>query len=54
MEWPPRSGKRQFFPEADRGGWFTIENAREKMLIGQRPMLDAFLEKQARKKTAPG
>jgi predicted NUDIX family NTP pyrophosphohydrolase len=53
MELPPRSGKRQRFPEVDRGGWFTIVNARDKMLIGQRPMLDAFLETHARKKTAP-
>jgi predicted NUDIX family NTP pyrophosphohydrolase len=44
MEWPPRSGKRQRFPEADRGGWFSIDEAREKLLIGQRPMLDALLQ----------
>jgi predicted NUDIX family NTP pyrophosphohydrolase len=54
MEWPPRSGKRAQFPEVDRGGWFSIAAAREKMLIGQRPMLDAFLQTRARNKTAPG
>jgi len=46
MEWPPRSGKRARFPEVDRGDWFTIDEARDKMLIGQRPMLDAFLRHQ--------
>jgi predicted NUDIX family NTP pyrophosphohydrolase len=44
MEWPPHSGQRQHFPEIDRGGWFGIAQAREKLLIGQRPMLDAFLK----------
>jgi predicted NUDIX family NTP pyrophosphohydrolase len=46
MEWPPRSGKRARFPEVDRGGWFSIDEARDKMLIGQRPMLEAFLRRQ--------
>jgi predicted NUDIX family NTP pyrophosphohydrolase len=42
MDWPPRSGKRQSFPEVDRGSWFSESEARDKFLIGQRPMLDAF------------
>jgi predicted NUDIX family NTP pyrophosphohydrolase len=46
MEWPPRSGKHARFPEVDLGGWFTVDEARPKMLIGQRPMLDAFLGHQ--------
>jgi predicted NUDIX family NTP pyrophosphohydrolase len=45
MEWPPHSGKRERFPEVDRGGWFGVAEAQEKMLIGQRPMLDAFLNR---------
>ncbi|WP_407192763.1 NUDIX domain-containing protein [Bradyrhizobium sp. STM 3566] len=40
MEWPPRSGKRQAFPEVDRAQWFTLEGAREKINAGQRPLLD--------------
>ncbi|MBV9571920.1 MAG: NUDIX domain-containing protein [Alphaproteobacteria bacterium] len=44
MEWPPRSGKRQRFPEVDRGGWFSDAEARDKLLIGQRPLLDAFMK----------
>jgi predicted NUDIX family NTP pyrophosphohydrolase len=35
MEWPPRSGKRQEFPEVDRAGWFTLEVAKQKILPGQ-------------------
>lgn len=40
MEWPPRSGKRQAFPEVDRAEWLTLEEAREKINAGQRPLLD--------------
>jgi predicted NUDIX family NTP pyrophosphohydrolase len=40
LEWPPRSGKRQHFPEIDRAGWFSLSAAREKMLAGQIPLLD--------------
>ncbi|HEY7532578.1 MAG TPA: NUDIX domain-containing protein [Nitrospiraceae bacterium] len=40
MEWPPRSGQWQEFPEVDRGGWFTCPEAREKLLKGQRPLVD--------------
>jgi predicted NUDIX family NTP pyrophosphohydrolase len=35
LEWPPRSGRRQEFPEVDRAGWFTLESAKEKILKGQ-------------------
>jgi predicted NUDIX family NTP pyrophosphohydrolase len=40
MEWPPRSGKLQEFPEVDRGGWFTLAEARGKILSGQRGFID--------------
>jgi predicted NUDIX family NTP pyrophosphohydrolase len=40
MEWPPRSGQYQEFPEVDRAGWFTIETAKEKILKGQVGFLD--------------
>jgi len=40
MEWPPRSGERQAFPEVDRAGWFGLEEARRKILAGQQPLLD--------------
>lgn len=35
IEWPPRSGRQQEFPEVDRAGWFTVEEARERLLSGQ-------------------
>ena len=40
MEWPPRSGKRQEFPEIDRAEWFGLAAAHEKIIEGQRPLLD--------------
>jgi predicted NUDIX family NTP pyrophosphohydrolase len=40
MEWPPHSGKEQSFPEVDKGGWFKISLAREKILMGQRGFLE--------------
>jgi predicted NUDIX family NTP pyrophosphohydrolase len=44
MEWPPRSGKKQAFPEIDRAGWFTIEEARRKLIAGQVAFLDRLGE----------
>jgi predicted NUDIX family NTP pyrophosphohydrolase len=44
MEWPPRSGQRQSFPEIDRASWFGIAEARLKMLKGQAAFLDRPLE----------
>ena len=40
MEWPPKSGRQQEFPEVDRAAWFTLEEAREKILDGQRGLLE--------------
>lgn len=40
IEWPPRSGKRQAFPEADRAEWFVPDAAREKINAGQVELLD--------------
>ena len=40
MEWPPRSGRMQAFPEIDRAGWFGLAEARGKMLASQLPLLD--------------
>ena len=45
IEWPPRSGRTQSFPEIDRAAWFTPDSARERMLAGQRPLLDALLRR---------
>ena len=40
IEWPPRSGRRESFPEVDRAAWFGMADARAKILEGQRPLLD--------------
>lgn len=45
IEWPPRSGRVQVFPEIDRAAWFTLDDARAKMVAGQRPMLEALRER---------
>lgn len=47
MEWPPRSGEQQSFPEVDRGGWFDLASARGKLQEGQRGFL-AELEQKLR------
>jgi predicted NUDIX family NTP pyrophosphohydrolase len=39
IEWPPRSGRRQAFPEIDRIGWFATAAAMVKILAYQRPLL---------------
>jgi predicted NUDIX family NTP pyrophosphohydrolase len=43
MEWPPRSGRMQAFPEVDRAGWFALGAAREKL----NPAQVAFIERLA-------
>ena len=40
LEWPPRSGRQQEFPEVDRADWFSLSLAREKILKGQAGFLD--------------
>jgi predicted NUDIX family NTP pyrophosphohydrolase len=40
LEWPPQSGRRREFPEVDRGGWFDLSTARDKIQAGQRGFLD--------------
>jgi predicted NUDIX family NTP pyrophosphohydrolase len=42
LEWPPRSGRWQEFPEVDRAGWFQIEEAKAKILKGQAGFLEAL------------
>ncbi len=40
MEWPPKSGKIREFPEIDRGEWFSLEEAKRKINIGQVSLLE--------------
>jgi predicted NUDIX family NTP pyrophosphohydrolase len=44
MEWPPRSGKMQAFPEIDRAEWFDLAAAQKKIIDGQQPLLDRLAE----------
>ena len=45
MEWPPRSGKMRQFPEVDRAGFFSLEEARRKINAAQTAFLDRLIEK---------
>jgi predicted NUDIX family NTP pyrophosphohydrolase len=42
MEWPPHSGRKQLFPEIDRAGWFNFENAKQKILAAQLPLIEEW------------
>lgn len=43
IEWPPKSGKRQSFPEVDRAAWFSIDEAKEKINVAQAGLIDSFV-----------
>jgi predicted NUDIX family NTP pyrophosphohydrolase len=42
VEWPPKSGQYDSFPEVDRAAWFSLEEARAKILSSQAPILDSL------------
>jgi predicted NUDIX family NTP pyrophosphohydrolase len=44
IEWPPKSGKCQSFPEVDRAAWFTIDEAREKINPAQTEFLHSVFK----------
>jgi predicted NUDIX family NTP pyrophosphohydrolase len=44
LEWPPKSGKFVEVPEVDRGDWFTIEVAKQKILASLSPLLEDLIE----------
>jgi predicted NUDIX family NTP pyrophosphohydrolase len=46
VEWPPRSGQMCTYPEVDRAAWFSLDEARRRILPSQRPILDAFEQLQ--------
>ena len=43
VEWPPRSGRRQWYPEIDRAAFFVIDEARRRLHAGQSPWLDELV-----------
>ncbi len=48
MEWPPRSGRKQSFPEIDRAQWFSLDEARLRINKGQVALLDELVSLIAR------
>jgi predicted NUDIX family NTP pyrophosphohydrolase len=40
IEWPPRSGRLKEFPEVDRAGWFSLVDARVRLLEAQAELID--------------
>jgi predicted NUDIX family NTP pyrophosphohydrolase len=54
IEWPPRSGRQQEFPEVDRGAFFTITQAKEKMHPVEFPLLTRLEEILKTRKSAGG
>jgi predicted NUDIX family NTP pyrophosphohydrolase len=51
IEWPPRSGRRIEIPEVDRAGWFGLDEAREKILKSQGPVIDLLIERLSGKRS---
>jgi predicted NUDIX family NTP pyrophosphohydrolase len=47
IEWPPRSGRMLTIPEADRGAWFTLAEARARIFKGQQHLLAALADELA-------
>ena len=45
IEWPPKSGRLQTFPEVDRAGWFDLPAARVKIIESQRLLLDRLMDR---------
>lgn len=45
IEWPPRSARRIDIPEVDRGAWFALPEAGERILASQRPLLELLVQK---------
>jgi predicted NUDIX family NTP pyrophosphohydrolase len=40
MEWPPKSGRQQEFPEIDRAEWFDLATAKKKIKAGQEALIE--------------
>jgi predicted NUDIX family NTP pyrophosphohydrolase len=50
MEWPRGSGRFEEFPEIDKAGWFSVEEAAVKILRGQTGLLEQLQKKLAERK----
>jgi predicted NUDIX family NTP pyrophosphohydrolase len=47
LEWPPKSGRMQEFPEVDKAGWFTVDEAKEKINPAQAAFLEELMNRLA-------
>jgi len=45
IDWPPRSGRQMEIPEVDRGAWFSTDEARERILKSQAPVIDLLMQR---------
>ena len=45
IEWPPKSGKKQEFPEVDKGEWFNVSAAKQKIITSQSALIDELINK---------
>ena len=45
IDWPPRSGREMEIPEVDRGAWFSTDEARERILKSQAPVIDLLMQR---------
>jgi predicted NUDIX family NTP pyrophosphohydrolase len=54
LEWPKGSGRVRQYPEIDRVGWFSVAQARTKLLKGQLPLLDLLMSNPAVAGSAEG
>ena len=48
MEWPPRSGRTQAFPEVDRAEWFVLDEARAKLVPAQAELVDRLAQRMGK------
>lgn len=53
LEWPKGSGNVREYPEIDRVAWFSVPDARSKLLKGQRPLLDQLMDAVGDAESAP-
>lgn len=53
LEWPPRSGRVQRFPEVDRAAWYAPDEARAKILEAQRPFVDRATSREVIARLTP-
>jgi len=53
MEWPPKSGVQQEFPECDRAAWVTLKVAKKKLVSGQVPLLETLAKELGESLDAP-